>query len=227
MNCESFHDRILELVSGRLEAVEVRALLEHADECRDCGSVLSLEEALQGTKSEGMAERVPDEWVTAMWPRIRASMEPATSTRLLRSRRHLGPGRVAIAAVAALVLVGAGFVLGQRLESIGAGGSNGGLSRIEATVSSPTPASRGELREALEQLPDAMTLVSAARANALLEGSTPLQRWLRDNEVALDISDGVQTIELRRILDSLPDGVILPSAAMAPGEIRRWLERRV
>jgi hypothetical protein len=233
MNCELFHDRLLDLLSGRLPSAEAAAMLEHAAACAECEAVLSFEESLQAERTEGVSENVPEAWVAGMWPRVHAEIGGrGISRRVPGPRPAWGWARMAVAAVLAVLLVGAGYLLGQR-------GLPGGESSVEPSFAAgdattqPPAASTFEpapmtFLAALELLPDGRTLVSAEEARSLLRESFRLRRWASTVQAAMDLSDGLQVGEIRAVLDAMPlDGAATLPASLDAGELRRWLRGRV
>ena len=123
MSCEVFHDCLLDLLSGRLNSAETRAMLEHTARCPGCESVLAMEEHLHIDRQQGVAETVPDSWVVSMWPAVQAEIgalrRRSPAPRAIRERGWM---RIAVACLLAIVLVGAGYLVGTERLSRGVQG---------------------------------------------------------------------------------------------------------
>jgi hypothetical protein len=230
MSCEVFHDCLLDLLSGRLDSAEARAMLEHVARCPECESVLAMEEYLHIDRQEGVAENVPDSWVVSMWPAVQAEIGAAhrrsPAPREIRERSWM---RIAVACLLATVLVGAGYLVGQWTAMGNVPVSSGVITRVDAPtrVSTPATISPADLLTALDRLPDDATVISPEDVRAFLQRSARLRRWTVAAPAPFDLSDGVQVGELRAVLETLPpdDPTILP-ASVRTAELRRWLKQR-
>jgi len=171
MNCERFHDQLLDLLSGNLETTEAKEMLEHSTRCPDCDAVLCLEESMQIERAEGIVANVPESWSNTMWPAVMAEFGtgqvPASSPRAMPM---WGSARFAIAALLALLLVGTGYLLGQRVPSDDEPVPRLADVQVDESMNMPTSSKPAvaDLLAALDRLPSDTTLVSSDEAQALL-----------------------------------------------------------
>jgi hypothetical protein len=229
MNCETFHDGLLDLLSGKLGAQERRALLEHASDCPDCEAVLGVEESLQVWRDQGVVSKVPDSLVNSMWPSVQANLQPNVY-RSPTPRPSRSGIRIAGGAIAALLLVGIGYLIGTVGAETAKGPVSGPVTRTSAPAefASTSEFAPAEILTELENLPDEATLITAEEARMLLRKSAQVRRWATAVSGIVDSSDGVQVGEVRALVATLPadGGTVLPTA-LGPEELRRWLKRRV
>lgn len=248
--CQTFHDRLDDLVSGALPHEGQRQLRAHAERCPTCAMALQVREHLATLSAEKAEAAVPDDWVRSMWPRLQERFRVrSTRPRPMGWRRRELAGPVAVAA-AVVLLLGVGFlshkvralqlradVLVQQLEQrerwlaeLDSSPNASARARTAALAASADwerllvrreRVTVAEVEAALGQLPPGTTILRAAQLRRLARRVTYGSAGeLEAGLRSVDVEDGLQAEELLTLLEEWD---LDPARSVATSRIFSWL----
>lgn len=142
MNCHSFSSMVMDLARGQLDGEARRQALAHAETCSKCAARLADERALtaglRALAASQQAEQAPVRVEAALRLAFRRQAAPAAAPAVMRWSPRW---RWALATVAALLLIGAVWVLKLRTPAPATAGR--GPAAKPAALPAPQPAPVG------------------------------------------------------------------------------------